>query len=510
MASALSLAKDTYQVRNTITGQVVCSLSETTSASIVSDTISGTHNSKFDLPSYTYYPGIPIYGPLSVSVTGQVLYPIFDDQGYTSQEMCEVDMCNAHAGKGFDYHYHGDPYHHTPGKCLYSPNDYSDTTNGHPPIIGFSLDGFKVYGRHLAETNVGYTTALDDCGGHSHGDYGYHYHAQVKMLSPLTGSTLRNVPSTADYYAPIPGVYKCWRGDIGAQRIFGAQIKFDDRADFEDLKPCTGTNQYWAHSSLKSITGGVATDLAAAFTNIKGTAAWPSASFDFTFTSTYSADQITGSATLQAAIKSSLASALGIDASDITKIVATSVRRQAQREALGLGLGLGLDRLGGLDVDQSSAERQHTSRVTSQSVKITATVSSPYTTSTLAATYSTYSSVFSSAFASSTTNWVPDPTAAPTAAPDTGLSSKNKLIIGVVVGVGGLIVIAGLGFACYSCSGSGSGSGAVNANSKMPIESSHQQPHANGSMEGEGGEESGVEVAMVLTHSDNGAGHHKL
>ena len=100
LASAQTVAAGTtLQVRNSDSVNVICSLTEKTSAAIdTTVAISGTHNSVYDLPSYTgskYYPGIPIYGPLAVAATGQVLYPIYDDQGYTSQEMCEIDMCRA-------------------------------------------------------------------------------------------------------------------------------------------------------------------------------------------------------------------------------------------------------------------------------------------------------------------------------------------------------------------------------------------------------------------------------
>ena len=47
--------------------------------------------------------------------------------------------CNTHAGQGFDYHYHGDPFG---PNCLYSSADYNSTTS-HPPIFGYSLGEFK-------------------------------------------------------------------------------------------------------------------------------------------------------------------------------------------------------------------------------------------------------------------------------------------------------------------------------------------------------------------------------
>ena len=90
-----------------------------------------------------------------------------------------MDQCNTHAGQGFDYHYHGDPFG---TNCMYSVADYNSTTS-HPPQIGYGLDGFPIYGRYLDDTAPGYSVALDDCGGHIHSpdtsNLGYHYHAQV-------------------------------------------------------------------------------------------------------------------------------------------------------------------------------------------------------------------------------------------------------------------------------------------------------------------------------------------
>ena len=43
--------------------------------------------------------------------------------------------CNTHAGQGFDYHYHGDPFG---TNCMYSASDYTATTD-HPPLIGYGL-----------------------------------------------------------------------------------------------------------------------------------------------------------------------------------------------------------------------------------------------------------------------------------------------------------------------------------------------------------------------------------
>ena len=115
--------------------------------------------------------------------------------------------CNAHVGQGFDYHYHGDPYSNTNGKCLYSKSDYASSTS-HPPLVGFSMDGFYIYGRYLNESAEGYSTPLDDCGGHTHGSYGYHYHSQVLSMKVDRASPL-GLTVGQTYYAYIAGPYKC-------------------------------------------------------------------------------------------------------------------------------------------------------------------------------------------------------------------------------------------------------------------------------------------------------------
>lgn len=100
----------------------------------------------------------------------------------------------------------GDPFSNVAGKCLYSPSDYTSVT-AHPPLIGFSADGFFLYGRYLNDTADGYSIALDDCGGHSHGTYGYHYHSQVLTVQ-ATGSNT-GLSNGQSYTAYIPGPYKC-------------------------------------------------------------------------------------------------------------------------------------------------------------------------------------------------------------------------------------------------------------------------------------------------------------
>ena len=83
--------------------------------------------------------GLPSTGAVAVSVSGQSLFPIFTNNEAVSHEMCEMDKCSAHAGQGFDYHYHGDPFGSVNGTCMYSLLDYESPT-AHPPLIGKAKD----------------------------------------------------------------------------------------------------------------------------------------------------------------------------------------------------------------------------------------------------------------------------------------------------------------------------------------------------------------------------------
>ena len=111
--------------------------------------------------------------------------------------------------QGEDYHYHGDPFG---TKCLYSEADYIGLT--HPPIIGYSLDGHAIHGRHTATSQEGIDTDLDSCGGHTHDAYGYHYHATVTL--GRTTTTLDGVGGSGSFtyntFDIAPST--CWKGDV--------------------------------------------------------------------------------------------------------------------------------------------------------------------------------------------------------------------------------------------------------------------------------------------------------
>lgn len=128
-------------------------------------------------------------GPVGVAVNG---VPIFNPckqggcQNGDTKVLGELDLCNGHAGRADDYHYHAAP------TCLMSTKaaNYWDT---HP--IGWALDGFGIYGYNDADGKPAVRDGV--CGGNalpvSNGPQGYKYH--VTDASPYVMSCLRGVPS---------------------------------------------------------------------------------------------------------------------------------------------------------------------------------------------------------------------------------------------------------------------------------------------------------------------------
>ncbi|MGB0404308.1 MAG: YHYH protein [Salibacteraceae bacterium] len=87
---------------------------------------------------------------------------------------------NPHGG----YHYH----------AVTGSTKEIEQTDSHSPIIGYAIDGFGIYG--LLDKSGNKPTDLDECGGHSDKERGYHYHAGepggnqiIKCLHGLPGYT---------------------------------------------------------------------------------------------------------------------------------------------------------------------------------------------------------------------------------------------------------------------------------------------------------------------------------
>lgn len=128
-------------------------------------------------------------GPIGVAVNG---VPIFNPckqggcQNGDTKVLGELDVCNGHAGRADDYHYHAAPVCLMAGRA----SNYWDT---HP--IGWALDGFAIYGYNDPSGAVAARDGV--CGGNtgsvSNGPSGYSYH--VTEVSPYILSCFRGTPS---------------------------------------------------------------------------------------------------------------------------------------------------------------------------------------------------------------------------------------------------------------------------------------------------------------------------
>ena len=195
---------------------------------------------------------MPTSGPASYTLSGMPWFPNLNNAGGLTWPSCEVDECNAHAGKGFDYHYHGDPFG---PQCMYSCASYA-SLDAHPPMVGYGIDGFPIFGRYLSAAAPGASTALDNCGGHVHSSMGttasafpyvadntYHYHAFVQTIA-ANGAR-------QSYTAYANGPYMCFKGNLSAftnlwlpgqptaSAAYGAG-NLQQRADYVQTQPCTG------------------------------------------------------------------------------------------------------------------------------------------------------------------------------------------------------------------------------------------------------------------------------
>ena len=150
-------------------------------------------------------------------------------------------------GGGGQPHLHGDPFG---SWCLYSLSNYT-SGNVHPPQIGWAFDGLSIYGRHVSTQNYGFYIDLDDCGGHQHGSYAYHYHAQV--LTALTDSgAVQGQAAGQPYYASTTGPYQCLKGDISKITNYFGNLLVSHTSVLPDTTThmCSGTTKYYAASGI--------------------------------------------------------------------------------------------------------------------------------------------------------------------------------------------------------------------------------------------------------------------
>jgi hypothetical protein len=190
--------------------------------------------------------GIPIISGIGWTIQGQEIFPIFNNNGEFTPEKCEVDACQEHVGQGGGTpHLHGDPFG---PNCLYWAANYTSYTM-HPPLIGYAHDGYRIYGRHLSYSAEGWSgNDLDLCGGHEHGDYGYHYHTKVFNATSGAGGSnmISGLSKGVPYPATTTGPFYCFRGNItAADPYFTAITGTQSRV----MAPCAGMTNYYVKSS---------------------------------------------------------------------------------------------------------------------------------------------------------------------------------------------------------------------------------------------------------------------
>jgi hypothetical protein len=199
-----------------------------TVSTVTDNTVISSDNLRDDsgyttLPSYDVY-NYSMIAAAGIMIDGVTIFPVMNNVLNTAQFQAEISPKGHHVGRvlatGLHYHADGHGAHANNIFNLYNNLDY--VGRYHPPLIGFSLDGIALYGKYENDysTMSGYSTALDEYGGHDHDDYGYHYHChdvEVVETYSSTNTTLydysvvyQNSPSTIQYtqHVLLKGAYK--------------------------------------------------------------------------------------------------------------------------------------------------------------------------------------------------------------------------------------------------------------------------------------------------------------
>jgi len=173
-----------------------------------------------DVPSTTKPKDVYSYADTAdngILIDGSVMFPIFNNTLLPSTLRGELSASGCHVGQGGGGpHCHADGYQSGAALGLYNDSDYSGVS--HPPLIGFGYDGIALFGIYrTTDTSLkGYTTSLDEFGGHNHDAMGYHYHAHTVVDYQPSGestsykSTLHVLMKGA--YIGKTSLIPCFRG----------------------------------------------------------------------------------------------------------------------------------------------------------------------------------------------------------------------------------------------------------------------------------------------------------
>ena len=125
-------------------------------------------------------------GPIGVARNGVVIYIGLDAASRDAVAHETHDRCGGHPQRSGQYHYHAIP------GCLTA----GASRRRHSRLVGYALDGFRIYGHRGAGGKLLTNADLDACHGHSHrigGRRRYHYHATLEY--PYTLGCFRGTPA---------------------------------------------------------------------------------------------------------------------------------------------------------------------------------------------------------------------------------------------------------------------------------------------------------------------------
>lgn len=139
--------------------------------------------------------GVPIY---DYSAGGDLDIHTYDPD-FDAGLLGQLDICNGHAGRGDDYHYHGHP------DCMVAAMDNA----GDDAILGWAFDGYPIYGYANPDGTPIADGVLDVCNGRPDATFGWRYHATTAppyFIQCLDGAVDTSIfPRVAPLESPTTG-----------------------------------------------------------------------------------------------------------------------------------------------------------------------------------------------------------------------------------------------------------------------------------------------------------------
>jgi hypothetical protein len=172
------------------------------------------HNLRIELPANPTVAPEPSCVPSAVGIllTGSVLFNALDGPGRDAVAHETQDSCQGHPQISGMYHYH------SLTDCIAE----TAAANEHSTLVGYSLDGFGIYGRQGEGGKILTSADLDECHGHTHQiewdgktTVTYHYHATWDF--PYTIGCMRGTFRQADMMTISGGPDAGLQGPGGGQ-----------------------------------------------------------------------------------------------------------------------------------------------------------------------------------------------------------------------------------------------------------------------------------------------------